>query len=273
MPSRPSLARPWWEPCRFEIGEVRRWRIGPITVHAERHAREWRVWHQGGDDPLDDTLEVAAPESRNEASTRGEATAMRYAFAQAPPRVALEPRLADRPMIVRPAEGVVVAANESTQLYVSTPLWASVTTLDPRHALREMPCYRPSDTWFGPDTVDGELCYASRTTGRTDLEALPMRPHRAVTPIRIEESAGVPLPVERLKVPVDLLPLYATDRGLWTPRVTLVRGASGDVADVRIDKEPPRMAGNARRIAEPRRRSEGLLTLRTFSQLLAWRSS
>lgn len=257
----------WWEPRAFEIGEARRWRIGPATVRAERRARAWHVLYHAGTDPLDDTLTIAEPVRRDEPVDAG-ASLSRYAFARTPGRLALEPRLADRPMIVRPVEPMVVAAHERTQLYVSTPVWLAVTTLGPRHLLGELPSYRPSDTWFGPNTVEGELCYATRTSGRSDLGSLPVRPHRAITPVQIEESSGAPLKLERIRVPVGLLALYVSDRGLWTPRLTLLRSAGGDVAEIRIDRDAPPEARGATRIAEPRLRSEGMVTLRTFTRLL-----
>lgn len=279
--NRPSVSRPepsatdpvWWNAHPFELGEVRRWRIGPLRLWAERRAREWRVTHVAGNDPVEEALETGAAVAPEDVpGDETDATAVRYSFARPPARMALAPRLADRPVIVRPAHPMTVPAGEAALLYVSTPLWAAATTEAPVHVLAEIPCFRPSDTWFGPSTVEGELCYASRTAGRLELAELPLRPHRAVTPVRIRNLAREALPLERLKVPVELLSLHVTPRGLWTPAITLVREdgstGGGDLANLRIAKAPPPEAGRSRLVSAPRTRTEGSLGLRAFSRLL-----
>lgn len=263
-------AATWWSPCRFDVGEARRWRVGPSTWVAERRAYEWRIAHVTGDDPLEDAMEIATP-VRNDGpfpGTGAHDATHRFAFAASPAGLVLHPRLADRDVVVRPADPLTVPAGESAVLFVSTPLWIAVSTVDPPHALFEAPCYRPSDTWFGPSTVDGELCYASRTTGRLELADVPVRPHRAITPVHIHNEAKDPLALERLKVPVAILPLLAGPRGLWTPRVSLTRAEGADRADVQVAPGPPSEAGAARRVAEPRRRPDGSSSLRSFGRWL-----
>ena len=268
-PSPPS----WWTPCRIAVGEARRWTIGPATVVAERRAREWRVTSWTGDDPLDGTLEIATrvePAQAAQAARAGApaAATRRFAFDAAPASLALEPRLADRDVVVRPADPLTIPAGETTLLYVSTPLWFSVATAGPRHVLFEAPFFRPSDTWFGPSTVEGELCYASRTTGRLELAELPVRPHRAITPVRIRNRAKEPLALERLKLPVGILPLLAGPRGLWTPQIVLTSGEGADRADIEVRPGAPAEAGTAVPVAEPRRRPDATLSLRTFGRWL-----
>ena len=265
-----SATSTWWSPCRFDVGEARRWRIGPSTWVAERRAHEWRIAHVTSDDPLDDQLEIAAP-VRDVDPFSGigpTGAARRFAFAASPAELALRPGLADRDVVVRPADPLTVPAGESAVLFVSTPLWIAVSTVDPPHALFEAACFQPSDTWFGPSTVDGELCYASRTTGRLDLADVPVRPHRAITPVHIRNQAKDPLALERLKVPVAILPLLSGPRGLWTPRVSLTRAEGADRADVQVAPEPPAEAGPVTRIAEPRRRPDASLSLRSFGRWL-----
>lgn len=265
-----SASTTWWSPRRFDVGEARRWRVGPSTWIAERRAHEWRIVHATGDDPIEDALEIATPvrDADPIAEDSVRASARRFAFATSPPELVLRPRLADRDVVVRPADPLIVPAGESALLFVSTPLWIAVATVDPPHALFEAPCFQPSDTWFGPSTVDGELCYASRTTGRLDLADVPVRPHRAITPVRIRNEAKDPLPLERLKVPVAILPLLAGPRGLWTPRVSLTRAEGADRADVQVAPGPPSEAGAVTRIAEPRRRPDASLSLRSFGRWL-----
>lgn len=267
-----SSAAPWWSFHDVPEGEARRWRIGPLTLWAYRRRHEWRIAHRSSDDPVEATLEPATPVPSAEVpEAEPGITAVRYSFTRSPARIALTPRLADRPVIVHPAHPMTLPAGESALLYVSTPLWVAVTTEGPGHVLTELPCYRPSDTWFGPSTTHGELCYASRPTSRLELAELPLRPHRAVTPVHVLNRAREALPLQRLKVPVELLALFDTPRGAWTPTVTLERhegdGENG-FAELRIAAAPPPEAGRSRPLAPARTRSEGVLGLRAFSRLL-----
>ncbi|MDZ7706377.1 MAG: hypothetical protein U5J97_00530 [Trueperaceae bacterium] len=259
----------WWSPCRIAVGEARRWTIGPASLTAERRAHEWRVTVATGDDPLEADLEVAEVVDPAQPATAGATTSTRrFAFDASPASLALEPRLADRDVVVRPADPLTIPAGQTTLLYVSTPLWFSAATVDPRHTLFEAPFFRPSDTWFGPSTVEGELCYASRTTGRLDLSELPVRPHRAITPVRIRNRAKEPLPLERLKLPVGILPLLAGPRGLWTPQIVLTNSEGADRADIVVQPGAPSEAGSVVAIAQPRGRPDTALSLRTFGRWL-----
>ena len=260
----------WWTPVAFAVGQARRFRIGPATVIAERRPHEWRVRFGSSDDPIDATLEVGVViDARAAGESVSASEAHRFAFRAPPPKLALEPRLADRAVIVRPADPLTVPAGESVLLFVSTPLWAQVVTAGPRHLLLEAPCYRPSDTWFGPSTREGELAYASRTTARLELNELPARPHRAITPVRVANRSDEPLQVDRLRVPVEHLPLFGGPRGLWTSAVRLEHGGEHDGrATIRVDYDPPSEAGRTTRLSEPRRTAESGLTLRTFGRWL-----
>jgi len=260
----------WWSPCRIAVGEARRWTIGPATVIAEHRAHEWRVTSWTGDDPLEGTLEIATRVDREQAAQAGAPAAItrRFAFDATPASLALEPRLADRDVVVRPADPLTIPAGETTLLYVSTPLWFSVATAGPRHVLFEAPFFRPSDTWFGPSPVEGELCYASRTTGRLELAEMPVRPHRAITPVRIRNRAKDALVLERIKVPVPLLPLMAGPRGLWTPRIVLTRTEGSERADVQIEPKAPEGSDATERVAEPRQKPDASVSLRSFGRWL-----
>lgn len=262
----------WWGEFPAEIGELRRWRIGPATVWAERLEHEWRVWREQQDDFLSADIEVAVPADRDEIADK--VVAHRFSFERSPASLTLLPTLADRPMIVKPESPFFVPSGESVTLYVSTPTWVILQFGKPPQRLLEFPSFQPSDTWFGPSTREGELCYASRTAGRLTLAEIPVRPHRAVTPIRIQNRATDALFLDRVKVPVMYLSVYhgTSEDGsvhLWTEPVTLERQQSGDLAALRLGKTAPPEAGGGRaeRVAERRQQPESNIALRAFSRL------
>lgn len=268
---QPNVRRAWWGEERVELGDLRRWRVGPASVWAERQEREWRVWRHQDEDFLAAGFEVAAPASIDEIPAG--ATMHRYGFERTPPLVSLVPALADRPMIVKPESPFSVPSGESATLFVGTPTWIAVRFGSPPQPLLEFPSFRPSDTWFGPSTREGELCYATRTAARLDLTDMPVRANRAITPVRIRNRASDALLVERLKVPVMYLSLFhgphaKSDVLLWTEPLTLARETSGDLAELQIERAAPVESGrDAIKVADRRQQPEANLALRAFAKL------
>jgi hypothetical protein len=157
----------------------------------------------------------------------------RFVHAGESNQVTLLPMLADRPVVIRPRQPVFLLSGQTITLYLSTPVWLKIMVGDPPVLLKELPLMRLSDTWFGPNTREGELCYAGRTQARHDPKELPDRPHRAITPLTIQNKAASPLPLEKISLPVPMLALYGDDAGkLWTQAVTLTREGQTDLASV-----------------------------------------
>lgn len=267
-----SVTQPWWGDFPAEVGELRRWRVGPATLWAERLEHEWRIWHDQHEDFLATDLEVSIPAERDEIPEK--ATTHRFSFERSVGSLSLRPLLADRPVIVKPESPFFVPSGESVTLYVSTPVWLVLQFGKPAQRLLEFPSFRPSDTWFGPSTREGELCYAAKTAGRLTLEEVPVRPNRALTPVRIRNRAADALFLERLKVPVMYLSIFRDARPeggvhLWTEPITLARESSGDLAGIQLGKTAPPEAGGAEaaRVAERRQQPEANLALRAFAKL------
>ncbi len=130
-----------------------------------------------------------------------------------------------------------------------------------------MPVYRPSDTWFGADTIDGEFCYASRTQARTSLESLIHFPHRAITPIIIVNEVEDPLQILQLRVPLPYLALHVSPDGqLWTDSIKLTRGADSAEATLELLGTDSLPAG-CERLAAPREAAPRHSLVRSFSRL------
>jgi hypothetical protein len=181
-------------------------------------------------------------------------------------QIALRPALADRPVVARPEHSLSVLPGESVTLYLSTPLWARVELIESERVLQEVTSHRMSDTWFGPSTQTGELCYATRTTGRLRLDQIPVRLHRALTPLQVRNQASEALGLERVQLPAPHLALYeTTDDGLWTDTVTMIRREGQTGADIRIEEGAPSEAGDATRVQAPRETSKQGLITSTFS--------
>ncbi len=264
---RTRLTNEWWGLVRIGVGQVHHWRVGPLDLWVLRLAGEWRVAQARGADPMDPSLESERLTDPPALAELGEV--QRFAVDDDEEVMGLDPKLADRPIVTRPEVPFHVPAGEHVTVYVSTPLWLRVVAGESPDELLEIPIYRPSDTWFGPNTREGELCYASRTRFVLNLENAPMVPHRATTALQIHNRASRPLTLDRVNLPVDTLALYqGLDGRIWTPDVSLVRAQDDDFAELRVAGREPGGTPGATRIAEPRRVAAGNAMIRAFSSLL-----
>lgn len=257
--------RPWWGPWTLPVDRTGRWRVGPATLRMTHLDGEWRAHVERGADPVDPTLEVEVPVAEEPALHVEQVT--RFALQTGDGELELLPALADRPVVVRPDMPFTLLPHEETRVYLTTPLWLQV--LSAGRLLLDVPSLQPSDTWLGPNTREGLLCYAGRTLARLRLADLPIRPARAATAVRLRNDGADPMRVDRMSLPVPNLPLFADARHrLWTPLVTVERRADGALSAVDVAREPPPEAGATREVAPPRARVDRNFLFRVFSALL-----
>lgn len=264
------MSKKWWGTFSLNEGEAGRWQVGPCTLWLHRDRFEWRVTHWRSEDPMEDLVDVEVParDDMTEPDASVLVSADRFSVQKTSEDIIIEPVLANRPVIVRPRNALYVEGLETSTLYVSTPLWLRIRLGESR-ILTEIPSIRPSDSWFGPNTREGELCYASITEGRTRVEDIPFRAHRAVTPVSIKNLEDDDLRVERIRIPVEYLSLYGDSRGFfWTESMRFERGKKNDITSKRIDSGPPPTAHGAALLAGPREERDHSGLVRTFSSLI-----
>ena len=259
---KPALA--WWGRFALGLGERGLWHVGPMRLSLTRQRHEFSVDYLQNAEPRDSRwFECPAA-----ASLDGSAVVRnRYAFAETPEIVWVRPALADRAVVVYPENPFHVTAGESITLFCSTPRWIRVEAGASRLELMETALERPPDTWIGPSTRDGELCYAIQTAARLDRASVPRYPHRALTELRIRNDASDTLRLERVNLSVPYLSVYAgRDGGLWTESVLLERTASATIGRLQIG-QPPSL-GEVEKITPARLTSEpGGVLVRAFSAL------
>lgn len=245
---RAKAIQTWWEPATVAVGHHLDAQIGPLKLQLSHGKDEWALSMTTG--PEED-----APQKAQFTTGRGQLESVdeRFVHAGDSDQVTLLPLLADRPVVIRPHQPVFLLSGQTITLYLSTPVWLKIMVGEPPVLLKELPALRQSDTWFGPNTREGELCYAGRTQARHDPNELPDRPHRAITPLTIHNKAPSPLQLEKISLPVPMLALYGDPSGnLWSQSVTLTREGQTDLASVRIDSKAPESGQALTRLAEPR---------------------
>ncbi len=267
----PKLSeRPWWLPQHVPPGQTLECRIGPLTLEIHHGHGEWYL----GTTHDDETEEHGAARlTLRDGGVLAE-DYERFMVADAGAALALSPLLCDRPVVIRPRQRVALPSGEEVTLYVSTPATVRVVVGEPGVLLGEVPSLMLSDTWFGPSTLEGELCYAGRTHARQTLAEVPYRAHRVITPVRVRNEGDSVLPLEKFSLPVPLLSVYGAEDGwLWTEGVSLLRRAgASDMAALEIDGSPPDYAGRVERLSEPRQAQHHGGLVRAFSMLFGPRS-
>jgi|GEM_PF-288521 len=273
----------WWGAVDVQRDGVVRVCAGAMRVWIERRRQDWQVYSQsrGADEPA----LAERPRQVDRADLPDSDPLVRFCFAEAPGRLIVGVAQADRPFVVRPESAMSVSPGEVVTLFVRTPTWMVLSVERQRtrrgarsgsepqvvpQQLTEIPLERPSDTWFGASTVAGELCYATRTVGLMQRDAIERASHMLITPLTIENKGTDPLRFERVQVPIPQLAVYLDGRGdLWTNAVRLTRETSGDLAAVAVESGAPRAArGRSERLAEPRQVSGKGSVVRAFSRLL-----
>lgn len=256
-----ATGRKWWGEFELAEDERRWWTLGPLLLGAERRRNEWRIGYEefsNGD--------AAVPETNRTVDELKQSA--RFVFADPGAAVRLTPALADRPVVTRPMSPVSVPPGESALLFVSSPAWVRVESVGPGVELADAPVARPSDTWFGASTRYGEICYATRTSGRLRLEDLPPQPFRVITPLEIVNEASMMLNLERLSLPVPYLTIYWSEsQGLWTQKVKMRCEDEAELVTLRIRQRPPSQVSGAEQVAEPRKTQDTRVITRALSSL------
>jgi hypothetical protein len=236
-PSEEARGRlePWWKPIELAQGQCWRYAVGPLTIYLQRHAGEWWL----APESAGETEDEFRLESGQVPGIPEELDYARYAFDRAPESFLLRPRLLDRPVVVHTSHAVNIPTDQRITFFISTPVCVSVAVQGDVE-LREIPVLRLSDTWFGPSTRVGELCYSARTQARNSRSEVPLRPHRAVTPVTIHNRSEQMLTIDKISLPVPFLAVYGrADGALWTDPLTLEHLPGEAMAKLRIGDQPP----------------------------------
>lgn len=253
----------WWHVQQVPVGQTLICRLGPLQLRIQHLAEEWRVaaTHE------DEAPGSVAPVSLDfVAEPLDDDKIERFIKPGDGGCLLLKPVMPDRPVVIRPRQPVFLPSQSETTLYLSTPVWLQLRVgKDNPTLLREVPALPLSDTWFGPSTREGELCYSDKTRARNTLAEVPYRPHRVLTPVRVRNEADSVLPLEKLSLPVPALSIYgARDGSLHSQGVTLLRRSDTDMASMSIGEKPFVSAGEVSLITPPRQPGRGGL-VRAFS--------
>lgn len=258
----------WWGSYFLEEDQAIYWSINERQIVVQRKQAEWITWN----------VEATEPEpfsNFNQGNWTGSGfpdskTSRRHLFTNTEGDLDVLPALANRSVTSRPNVPLQILAGEKARLFVSSPLWLQMKTQKKSVCFFDEPLWRPSDSWFGPSSIVGELCYAKYTDARVELEALERRVYRAITPVEVINNGEEPLVIERFNLPVPMLSLFSDASGtLWTQTLVVKRELDDSETEITIDKRAPAEAGSAILISQPRIAVSRGRLIRSLSSLFA----
>jgi hypothetical protein len=216
----------WWGEINFELNEAKTWRIGQRKMSVQRKAAEWLIWNEKtGEESFEDLV----LERTTFTDLIIDTLPQRYLVKSTQKNLIAKPLLADRSIIVRPHSALNILPGEKIELYVSSPLWLAFYANEETLSISDLPFWLPSDSWFGPNTMVGELCYSKYTDAKLTLDNIQKRSHRAITTINISNEHDEVLTIERISLPTPFLNLYVdATHQFWTDKVNLIHHLDGD---------------------------------------------
>lgn len=230
---RVMARKPWWGHFRLRVGYMSSWEVGAFRLMVGREEHQWRLGWENAGDPLAEVCNVR--QSHPIEAMPDEFQQVRFGAEEKDERFEVRPTLGDRPYVAKPEVPLRVLPGDSVTLFITTPVTVGVHLHGVAEPDVEFPSVRVPDTWFGRDTTEGELCYASRTWARMTLENFGFWPHRAITSVFIRNRASVPLALDRIKLPVPNLSLYVDEDGtLRTSGLLLKKDDENDLAHARL---------------------------------------
>ncbi|MFT6351413.1 MAG: hypothetical protein ACJAZ4_000674 [Neptuniibacter pectenicola] len=183
--------------------------------------------------------------------------------------VYIELQLADKPYQVNADRPIKLGPKGRAVLYVSTSLWVQLKTVDTQKVMTEYPAIVPRMSWVGSTTIEGALCYSTKTAAPSELSQVSRKVHRAITALEIvNDSNHSPLTIQRLSLPLNMLSLfYSESAGYWTESVRFRMDASTGETVIVTSQKPPDELGDCTKISTARD-SKQSSRLRTAMKLI-----
>lgn len=255
----------WAYPYSLEPGQTHYHELSHTRVWVSSLEREWQVRFQrmSEEDDQERWLQSITEESPDE-----DLKVQRFVRSDHGHQVIYQPVMSRLAMVIRPYQPLTIPADTECTIYVGTLLWMRIMVGDKNSQLLELPLADPTMTWVGRNTMEGELCYSAATFARLVLDAVPKRPWRAITPVRIVNKQDEPLVLERFNLPTPLLSLHRNEQGqLWTPGVTVYCESGMNSARLRVDSKVMAAAGSCTLVSEAREHSSRGGLIRAYDRM------
>lgn len=263
--SAPPRDGGWAHPYTLESGQTQFHELSQTRLWVTRLDLEWQIRSETVRKDVDP---MRWTEQTSHVLPGSDVPLQRFVRPDDSNEVVFLPALASLPTVIRPFQPLTIPAGGECVIYVGTVVWMQICVGRQRTQLTELALAEPSQTWVGKNTMEGELCYSAPSYARLVLEAVPKRPWRAITPVKIVNRRAEPLLLERFSLPTPLLSLHQNERGqLWTPGVKVVCETEMNSASLNVDRTLFAAAGTCKLVSPAREKSGRGRLIRTFDRM------
>lgn len=255
----------WAEPYSLAPGQTQYHELSHTRVWVTLLDQEWQVCSER---IADDTESERWLEKTTWSLPDAELAVQRFIRPDEGNQVTYRPAMSGLATVIRPYQPLTIPADGECTIYVGTLLWMRILVGEHQVQIMELPLATPSMTWVGRTTMEGELCYSAATYARLVLEAVPKRPWRAISPVRIVNRRSEPLTLERFNLPAPLLSLHRNELGqLWTPGVTVLCETDMNSARLKVDHQLIEAAGSCELVAPAREQASKGGLIRAYDRI------
>ena len=257
----------WWGDISLAIDEIKVWGLGERKIAIQRLNKEWIVWNKEVGSENSTQINIS---SLKTAKTLSNIPYSRHLVSQTKDNINISPMLADRSIVARPSHALNIQPGAYVELFISSPLWFLMRLDSEATPIVDIPFLRPSDSWFGPSTMEGELCYAKYTDAKVNLDLIEKRAHRAITPVLIKNQHTETLVIERINLPAPFLSLYVDEQQcFWTQEVEITYHSDTEKDGLKLKNSPPqRDSGNMQLVTNARHATDNNQFAKSIKSLL-----
>lgn len=255
----------WWGTFTLNEGECFGWSLADFEFYIQRNAYQLQIAQAFLQNAI--ASNNVLPKKLNQIPSTA-ASSYFFNSSKAATHITLIPILANRSQVSRPEIPFYIAAHEQIVLYISSPVWVRISSGKSLRILQEIPSKLLSDTWFGEDTLEGELCYSNTTKCAIELADVAMNSSLVFTEVTISNNRSENLLVQRIKLPLPLLSVFANAEGnLWTEKITIEALADHKMITT-IEKSAPKFVEPYKLLSNPRINMKSNKILDFLSQIL-----
>ncbi|MDB6096592.1 MAG: hypothetical protein JWM09_870 [Francisellaceae bacterium] len=243
-PKPSNIEQAWWGSYEVLPQQLVYWHIGNRIIGIQNDIHQWKIgaWYPRHFKIEPDELVNDAENSLNlHHEIFKEAIHHKtFVFNNLSQQIALKPVLADRPLVSRLQHPIYIPAEMETTLYASFPVSIRVLNLLPPIILDEISTTHLSDSWFGVNTLEGELCYGGNINCFANFKELPTHFDQVITRMHIKNHSHSTLVLDQITLPLPYLSVF-TDKNhcLWTEQLIFKREGDNNL-EVKIVKGPGR---------------------------------
>jgi hypothetical protein len=228
----------YWQPVKIEDEKYYISKLGPLEIRLIKIGNELRLTENYLTEEVraeEDWEQIVVPlqPGENTYSTAYK----RWVVPTGDLSLRMVPVLSDRPILVQPESKIQILPDSKTTFYVSLPVVLRITTGE-GSIITDIPTQILSNTWFG-EPFEGELCYAVKSTARTEIADRTVKPYVAICPILVENHSPANFAFQRLSVHTEYLGIYVGVKHLWTNRIEVRIEGEEQESLIDISESPP----------------------------------